>query len=169
MTEYFETLDENGRPAGLIPRPEVHKKGLWHRSVNLFLFHPDGRVYLQKRAGDKDVWPGAWDVSVAEHLKPGETLDQAARRGLEEELAIRGVDVEAWGPELRFKTVDEAKGIHDYEVQQCFRATCNEAPRPDPTEVSEVRLMAVAELKQRIAEEPERFTPWLRHWAAKLL
>jgi len=169
MTEYFETIDEDGRPAGLVPRSEVHKKGLWHRSVNVFLFHPDGRMYLQKRAADKDVWPDAWDLSVAEHLQPGETFVEAARRGLEEELSIRDIEVEAWGREFRFKTVDDEKGIHDYELQQCFRATFDGKPQPDAAEVSEVRLMEVEELKRLVEEEPDRFTPWLRYCIEKLL
>jgi len=161
--EHFEILDQDGRPAGLAPRREVHRKGLWHRSANVFLFHPDGRLFLQRRVENKDVWPGAWDLSVAEHLTPGETFAQAARRGLREELAIDGVDVEPWGPALRFKTIDEEKGIHDYEVQQCFRAIYDGGPRPDPEEVAEVRLMEVEKLKKRVREKPERFTPWLRH------
>lgn len=169
MTEYFQTYDEDGRPTGQVPRAEVHAKGLWHRSVNVFVFHPDGRLYLQKRSADKDVWPGAWDLSVGEHLKPGETVEQAARRGLDEELSIRGIEVEPWGPEIRFKTVDAAKGVHDHEIQQCFRAVYDGEPRPDPEEVSEVRLMAIDELKDRVAREPERFTPWLRNCLAKLL
>jgi len=169
MTEYFETLDEHGEPAGLVPRPEVHRRGLWHRSVNVFLFHPDGRMYLQKRAADKDVWPGAWDLSVAEHLKPGETVVQAAYRGLAEELAIRDVELERWGPEIPFKTIDEQKGIHDYELQQCFRAVYDGALRPDPAEVSEVRLLEVAELGTLADRDPERFTPWLRHCLRRLL
>lgn len=169
MTEYFETIDEEGRPTGLVARPDVHRKGLWHRSINLFLFHPDGRVYLQRRSENKDVWPCAWDLSVGEHLKPGETVEQAARRGLEEELSIRGVEVERWGPEMRFRTIDEEKGIHDYEVQQCFRAVYDGEVRPAADEVAEVRLMTVEELKDRIDKEPERFTPWLRHCVEKLL
>lgn len=169
MTEYFETLDDDGRPAGLVPRPEVHEKGLWHRSVNVFLFHPDGRLYLQKRSTGKDVWPGAWDLSVGEHLKPGETPEEAAHRGLAEELSIHGIDLEPWGPEIRFKTVDEEKGIHDYEVQQCFRGVYDGELRPDPDEVSEVRLMQIAKLKDSIAADSQQFTPWLRYCVSKLL
>lgn len=169
MTEYFETLDEDGKPAGLVPRPEVHRRGLWHRSVNVFLFHPDGSLFLQKRVDDKDVWPGAWDLSVAEHLQPGENYAQAARRGLEEELSIRELELKPWGPEFRFKTVDADQNIHDHELQQCFRAVYDGELKPDPGEVSEVRLMEVDELKRLIAEQPERFTPWLRHCIETLL
>lgn len=169
MTEYFDTYNENGEPADLVPRAEVHARGLWHRSVNVFVFHPDGRLYLQKRSADKDVWPGAWDLSVGEHLKPGETVEQAALRGLDEELSIRGIEVEPWGEEMRFKTVDEDRGIHDYEMQQCFHAVYAGALEPDPTEVSEVCLMSVDDLTRCIDREPERFTPWLRHCLSKLL
>lgn len=31
----------------------------------------------------------SWDLSVGEHLQPGETYEHAAYRGLEEELGIK--------------------------------------------------------------------------------
>lgn len=69
MSELFETVDETGRARGLVARDIVHRDGLWHRSSNVFLFHPDGRLYLQRRAQDKDVCPDLWDLSVGEHLQ----------------------------------------------------------------------------------------------------
>ena len=40
------------------------------------------------RSDGKKVCPGLWDVSVAEHCQPGETYEDAALRGMEEELGL---------------------------------------------------------------------------------
>ena len=38
--EIFEILDSQGQPVGHEKRGIVHKKGLWHRSVDVLLFCP---------------------------------------------------------------------------------------------------------------------------------
>ena len=47
-----------------------------------------------KQLCSKKIGPGLWDISVAEHLNPGETFDSAALRGLQEELGIHARAVE---------------------------------------------------------------------------
>src|SRR5690348_11391125 len=115
--ETFEILDEAGRPIGIAPRSEVHARGLWHRAAHVFLFRSDGRLVLQRRQSTKDVCPDALDLSVAEHLKAGESYAEGAARGLREELGIRNVDLEELGEPLRFKL--DQPPIKDYEFQQC--------------------------------------------------
>lgn len=97
MEEQFETFDDTGEPMGLVPRSRVHREGLWHRAVHVYLFRSDGRLLLQRRQRDKDICPGAWDLSAAEHLKPGETFRQGAIRGLQEELNVKGVELTPLG------------------------------------------------------------------------
>jgi len=86
--ELFEILKYNGKPAGrLKPRGEVHRDGDLHGSIHVWVF--DGReVLLQKRAADKDVFPGYIDASCTGHIDPGETPVKAALRELSEELGI---------------------------------------------------------------------------------
>lgn len=50
----------------------------------------EGRRLCQRRltACRKLIGPGQWDVSVAEHLQPGESYREAAVQGLKEELGI---------------------------------------------------------------------------------
>jgi isopentenyldiphosphate isomerase len=82
--ELFETFDDDGRPQGLVPRNEVHRRGLWHRASNVFLFDRDGCRFAAALGAQRRV-ANAWDLSVGEHLQPGETFEQAAHRGLAEE------------------------------------------------------------------------------------
>jgi isopentenyl-diphosphate Delta-isomerase len=160
--ELFQTYDDAGRPLGLVPRPEVHRRGLWHRATNVLLFDRADQLYLQLRSTGKDVWPNAWDISVGEHLQPGETFEQAAHRGLAEELSIRGVELTPLGDVVRGCVDVPELGIKDHEFQQSFRGVYDGAYEIDPIEVADVRRVSLRDLAAEIVATPEAFTPWLR-------
>ena len=161
--ELFETYDEVGRLLGLVPRNEVHRRGLWHRASNVFLFDTENHLYLQRRAAGKDVWPNAWDLSVGEHLQPGESFEQAAHRGLAEELSVYGVALIPLGEVARGCIEIPAQQIRDFELQQTFRGVYDGDIVPDPIEVAAVRRITLAALAVEVAANPDAFTPWLRN------
>lgn len=160
--ERFETFDRNGRPTGLVPRSLVHERGYWHRAANVFLFRSDGRLLVQRRQLDKDVWPGAWDLSVGEHLTPGETYREAALRGLREELGIENASLESLGGVMESRVVDEDAGVRDCELQQAFRVVFDGPISPNPDEVLETAVLSLEELARAFAQRPAEFTPWFR-------
>ncbi len=160
--ELFETFDDAGEPLGLVPRHDVHRRGLWHRASNVLLFDPDGQLYLQRRAAGKDVWPNAWDLSVGEHLQPGESFEQAAHRGLAEELGVRDVSLSSIGKVVRGCIEIPEFDIRDRELQQTFHGVYDGAIVADPEEVADVKRMSLAALAAAIAANPDHFTPWLR-------
>jgi len=160
--ELFETFDSDDRPLGLIPRHEVHRRGLWHRASNVFLFDSCGALYLQRRAATKDVWPNAWDLSVGEHLQPGESFEQAAHRGLAEELSVYGVALTPLGDVVRGCVEIPELHIRDCELQQSFRGVYDGNVVADPVEVAQVKRITLAALAAAVAANPEDFTPWLR-------
>lgn len=162
MDELFETFDESGAPAGRAPRPEVHARGLWHRAVHVWLFAPDGRVWVQQRGPDKDINAGRWDVSVGEHLQPGEGYAAAAHRGLAEELGVTGATIEPVGGVRRVTLERPELGIDDRELQQAYRAIHAGPVTPDADEVAALRLVTPDELRAWLAGAPEDFTPGLR-------
>lgn len=153
---------------GLMPRSTVHREGLWHRAVHVYLLRSDGRLLLQRRQRDKDIWPGAWDLSAAEHLKPGETFRQGAIRGLQEELDVRGVDLTPLSDIRTFRLDMPEIGVKDYELQQSFGAVFDGEVSPDPGEVLETRLIDLQALADELAERPQDFTPWFRAEIADL-
>lgn len=162
MTEYFETFDEKGRPAGLFARPTVHREGLWHRAVHVWLFRPDGGVYVQRRAPEKDVSPDCLDVSVGEHLQPGEDFREAAYRGLAEELAVVDATLIALGDERQVIKYRPGCGVHDREIQRAFHAVYAGEPEPEPTEIAALELWTMERLRAAVARSPEAFTPGLQ-------
>lgn len=123
--EWLEEVDESDRVVGRHPRREIHRLGLRHRSVHIFLFDLKGRLFLQRRSMRKDVHPGAWDTSAAGHVDPGETYEASALRELYEELGIRPT-----APlEFLFKT--DARATTGWEFIQVYRTV-----HPGPFELN---------------------------------
>lgn len=94
MAEMFDVYDEEGNWTGVAERNEVHRKGLWHKTVHCWLVRKDpnaeggsASILFQMRAANKDTSPGCFDITVAGHLQAGET-PQAVTRELEEELGV---------------------------------------------------------------------------------
>ena len=119
--EIFDLVDDDDRVIGRATRNEVHgNPKLLHRVVHVLVFDSLGRLYLQKRADDKDVQPGKWDTSVGGHVDAGEDRETAALRELSEELGIPGNgaltfprDADAEGAEFRM-IVDPIDGTVNY-------------------------------------------------------
>jgi isopentenyldiphosphate isomerase len=161
--EQFETYDDDGQPLGLAPRSRVHALGLWHRSTHVLLFADAGVLIVQRRAADKDLCPGRWDLSVGEHLKPGEDHLTAAHRGLAEELGVSGVGLEPLGAphrtEHRTRSSD-GRLLVDREQQQAFAGLYDGPLTPCAEEVAEVRAVALPDLAAWVRRAPDDFTPW---------
>jgi isopentenyl-diphosphate delta-isomerase type 1 len=168
LEELFETYSEEGEPTGLVARDVVHRLGLWHRASNVFLFRTDGQLVVQRRHETKDVWAGAWDLSVAEHLEPGESFVAGAIRGLREELGITGVNLEPVSDIIRTKLEVAEQGVKDYEFQVSFRGVSDAALRPNISEVAEIRLYQLDELRAEMLNSPAKFTPWFRSRASDI-
>jgi len=87
--EVFDVVDENDEVLRQETRSVVHRDGLMHRAVHMFVFNKRKEIFLQKRSMLKDVHPGLWDSSAAGHLNAGEDYESTAVRELEEELGIQ--------------------------------------------------------------------------------
>ncbi len=140
-TEAFDLCDADGRPLHRQkPRAQVHRDGDWHRSVHIWVFlsrAPGFDVVLQRRSASKDTHPNKVDVSVAGHLRAGETVVDAFREAEEEiGLALAPADVSPLGVR-RHESLRE--GWADREVQEVYYAVTArtfESLRPDPDEVA---------------------------------
>lgn len=166
--EWFDIFDDDGQRCGQAPREEVHRRGLWHRSADVWVYRRDGRVLLQRRSQYKDLFAGCWDYSVGEHLRPGESFLDGARRGLHEELGILAAELTAVGGLRRVCNHDPERGVHDRELSRSFRVVYDGALHPDPAEVAEVRWMTPYEVSHWMLREPSAFTPWFIQAAREL-
>jgi len=161
--EIFDIVDENNKVIGQETRSKAHSTGLFHRSVHILLFNSKGQIFIQKRVASKKIHPNKWDFSTAEHMKPGETYEQAAIRGAKEEL---GIDVKVTKiQDTHIGITKVGNHIYDREFIQSFKAISDEKITIDPTEVAEGRFFDIPEINKMVEETPEMFTPWfLQEW-----
>ena len=144
-----------------VEKLEVHQRGLRHKAVSVFVMCGE-RVLLQRRALGKYHTPGLWANTCCTHPHWGEDPAACARRRLDEELGITGLDL-GYRDRVEYRA-DVGGGLIEHEVVDIFTAdVVSPIPvTPNPDEVMEVEWCAMDDLRARIADDPSRFTPWLR-------
>ena len=155
--EMFDVVDEDGRPTGeVVSRQKAHEKGIRHRTAHIWVVREehgnrmdtgtverntcaDGlrfQVLLQKRAMDKDSFPGQYDTSSAGHIHAGDEPRSSAVRELSEELGISVEPQELhFAGTFRVNYVEEFHGQPFRDDEVAFVYVCDK-----PVKLSELRL-----------------------------
>lgn len=155
--EILDVVDADDRVVGAMERREIHRKGLFHRSVHIFVLDRAGSLYLQRRSMKKEEHPGKWDSSASGHVARGESYQEAAVRELEEEIGLRASPE----PVLKIHACEETGMEHSMLFRVRPSAT-DSIPRPNPEEIAEGRFFSRAEIERGIAKTPETFAPSFR-------
>jgi len=144
----------------------VHRRGLRHKAVSVFVLSPRG-ILIQQRALGKYHTPGLWANTCCTHPLWGELDTDCAARRLREEMGISGLALQAAG-EVEYRA-DVGGGMVEHEVVALFRAeaAADLAMELNPAEVMAARWVSLEALRAEIAAEPARFTPWLRIYLAE--
>lgn len=160
-TEQVVLLDEQLCPIGTAPKATVHTAYTpLHLAFSCYLFGPDGRVLLTRRAMGKTAWPGVWTNSFCGHPSPGEEMADAVRRRARQELGVEAIgDLEIALPDFRYRAV-AADGIVENEYCPVWMATTDREPEPNPSEVGEWRWIEWTILVDAIDRVPFVFSPW---------
>ncbi len=139
--EVLEIVDEDGNVLGLAARSELHgNPALIHRVVHVLVFDAGGRLLLQKRSLAKDVAPGKWDTSVGGHVNPGEDIEGAALREMQEELGIKGAKLDFL---YRYVFSDHIES----ELVTSFSCVYEGEIHFSPEEIDEVRHWTLDEIR----------------------
>jgi len=149
--EWVDLVDQQGKKIGKAPRSQVHgNPDLLHAVVHLHIFNKQGKLYLQKRAKTKDLYPNYWDTAVGGHIASGEHLEQALIRETKEEL---GVDVIK--TDLLFRYV--MKNNYESELIYSFKMVFDGPFNLNPEEISDGRFWTVFEIQKLLGQD--MFTP----------
>lgn len=147
--ELFPLVDADGKIIGSATRKECHSGSmLLHPVVHLHVFSPDGTLLLQKRSEDKDIQPGRWDTSVGGHVDYGETIEEALRREVAEELGLTGFEPVALEPYV-FQSAVERELVNPFVTI---------VPRDYPfkfqrEEISEIKFWTPQEIETAIGRD----------------
>ena len=166
--ELVVLLDEAGHATGTTPKATVHGTGTpLHLAFSCYLFDPDGRLLMTRRALSKPTWPGAWTNSVCGHPGPGEPVADAVRRRVRDEVGVRAEDVRLMLPAFRYRAV-MPNGVVENEMCPVFVATTSDAPAPDPAEVEEAAWVDWTEFRSGVLDGSRVISPWCREQVAML-
>ncbi len=159
--EQIVLVDGEDRETGLAPKLEAHRQGWRHRAISVCVLDGQGRMLLQRRAEGKYHSGGLWTNACCTHPRAGEAVEVAARRRLREEL---GVDCPLKFVARTHYRADVGNGLIEDEVVHLFVGAYDGAVTPDLGEVSGYDWVSQADLRARIAANPERYTYWFRHY-----
>ncbi|MGF0118210.1 NUDIX hydrolase [Promicromonospora sp. Marseille-Q5078] len=96
-SEVVALYDEAGRPCGTAARARVRAENLRHAATAVVVRNGAGDVYVHRRTGTKDLYPGRYDFCAGGVLRAGEDPLDSARRELAEELGVAGVELVTLG------------------------------------------------------------------------
>ena len=120
--EMIDVLDENGIKTGqILPRSEIHKKGLWHRAIVVAIINEKNEILIQQRSANKDKNPNKWDISAAGHISSGQDSLMAATREINEEVSVNlGFNVEVKEFRYRYSFRKQQVFAEDYIENQFY-------------------------------------------------
>lgn len=127
--EILDLVDIHDRVVGVTNQKHVYDgfrhllNGFFVRKAGLLLINDEGELWIPKRQPWKLLAPNGYDFSADEHVHAGESRRAAAKRGAEEELAMRIkkselAPVTSLGP-------SETGTVYHTKV---FAYLCNESP-----------------------------------------
>jgi len=154
--ELLDVVDANDTVIDVMPRSEVHRLGLMHRSVHILVFNGAQAFFLQKRSMNKDSNPGLWDSSAAGHLDSGEDYLHCAQRELGEELGIHHPGLLE---PLFHLPACATTGLEHCTVYRCL----HDGPMAlQADEIEEGAWISLAEMDRRVAAQDPTLTSILK-------
>lgn len=157
-------VDDADVVLGYRSKADVHAgEGILHRAFSVFVFNGRGELLLQQRSAEKPLWPLFWSNSCCSHPRRGETVDEAARRRLVEELGIEAEPESVYT--FQYHAPYEDVGS---ERERCtvYLVRSDDPIEVHPSEVAATRWVTAEALDAALADEPQAYTPWLKlEWA----
>jgi len=159
-SESLILVDEDDREIGSSSKAKCHEgEGLLHRAFSVFLFNSDGQLLLQQRSEIKPLWPLYWANSCCSHPRESETIEDAGRRRVREELHL---DCDPWFLyKFQYQARYEDRGS-EHELCHVFAGLVTGDVSAHPEEIVDWRFVTPSDLTHEIATDPDRFTPWLK-------
>ena len=148
--EMLPVVEPSGLVIGQMARSYAHSGSfLLHPVVHLHIIDRFGRVYLQKRAASKKLYPGRWDTAVGGHIEYGESISEALMREAREELNFYDFNPV-------FLDSYEYRSGTELELICAFVCVGNFKIEPHNIEVDQGRFFTDREIKE---SDQDLFTP----------
>ncbi|MBK9388738.1 MAG: isopentenyl-diphosphate Delta-isomerase [Bacteroidetes bacterium] len=152
-------VDENDIQTGIAGKLEAHEKALLHRAVSVFIINSKGEWILQRRAFDKYHSNGLWTNTCCTHPHPGESVFDAAKRRLKEEMGI--VCNVTWLFSFIYKEKLDNE-LTEHELDHVFLGITDSDPMINTAEVEEWERISFTDIQNDLKQNPDRYTYWFR-------
>lgn len=152
IEEWFPVVNEQGNIIGKAPRSVCHdgKSKFLHPVIHLHLFNRYGKLFLQKRAVNKDIHPGKWDTSVGGHIGMGEKIEEALFREVQEEIGLKNIEPQFIGKYIWETSLER-------ELVFSFIARSDKNPIIGKNEIDDGKFWSPDEIRSNLGKN--LFTP----------
>jgi isopentenyl-diphosphate delta-isomerase len=144
---------------GTMEKMEAHKKGLLHRAFSVILVNSKGELLLQKRAAKKYHSASLWTNACCSHPRPGETVEAAAERRIQEELGIHAKTTLAYS--FVYKVALE-NNLTEHELDHVLIGKFDGDPIVNPEEIEDWKYITLSSLRKDIHKNPAHYTHWFK-------
>ncbi len=164
MEENIDIINkETGENTGEVKlKSEVHRDGLWHKTVHIWCINSKGEILLQHRSKEKKNFPDMWDISVAGHISSGESSEQGALREIKEEI---GIDISVSDLKYLGTVVQESvlnnETYFDNELNDIyiFKLDNNKDLKIQEEELDQLKWLPISEFQEWINEKRTDLVP----------
>ncbi|MFA6149954.1 MAG: isopentenyl-diphosphate Delta-isomerase [Chitinophagaceae bacterium] len=152
-------VDENDSEIGVMEKLRAHQEAQLHRAISVVIFNTAGEMLLQQRAAHKYHSPLLWTNACCTHPAPGEPVEEAAIRRLQEEMGL------SCSLTYAFNFIYKAElgnGLTEYEFDHVFYGFSNDAPAINEDEVCAYKYISMHDLKTDLNKHPDHYTAWFK-------
>src|SRR5215213_1395538 len=126
-------VNERDEAIGIEAKTKAHLSGSLHRAFSVFVINSAGQLLVQKRALTKYHSRGLWSNTCCGHPRPEETITEASRRRLTEEMGFESNLKEVFSFVYRANLED---GLIENEYDHVLDGFFDGVPKPDTAEIS---------------------------------
>lgn len=151
-------VTEEDDAVGVEDKRTAHEEGKLHRAFSILVLNDNGELLLQQRAYDKHHSGSLWSNTCCGHPRPGESLPEAARRRLREEMGFDCSLKEIFSFIYR---AEVGNGSVEYEYDHVFLGRFDGEPKLNPEEAINWMWIGIKDLRALMDVNPHQFTVWL--------
>ena len=165
--ELLDVVDENN---DLIGRKEdreiIHRDGLWHREVAIWIMNEKREMLLQKRAATKKSNPNKWGITAG-HVEVGEEPLEVAKRETFEEIGLKLED-----HDLEFLFIEKTERNCNNHFKYMYYAKTDKKISEfviQKEELSELKYISLKEFKDIIERQDDEYVFSKGSYISKLI
>jgi isopentenyl-diphosphate delta-isomerase len=156
---YIVLVDEQDNALGTVEKLAAHQLGYLHRAFSIFIIDRNGNMLLQQRALDKYHSGGLWTNACCSHPIPGEAIEVAARRRLQEEMGFQ-CPLRTAFEFTYYSQLDN--GLIEHEYDHVLLGIYDGDIAYNPAEVNDYQYKSLSEITRLLERSPTIFTTWFQ-------